>query len=186
MILIESFLCFYFNRGKTFQLISFVHTVFKHCDLTNARTCLILCPVNVISNWASEFAYWLSGLRPTIKVHQFSLFKTKAARWERLEKWNERGGVMLMGYEIYRRLSNDSDYNFFLLDPGPDIIVCDEGHVLKNANAGISKALNKIRTKRRIILTGTPLQNNLKEYYYMVNFVKPHLCKIEYLFRVEV
>jgi transcriptional regulator ATRX len=170
---------FFFFRGKTFQLISFLHTIFKHSDITRTRTCLILCPVNVISNWAVEFSHWLSGIRPTIKVYQFSLFKTKSARWERLEKWNDKGGVMLMGYEIYRRLSNDDDYNFFLSDPGPDIVVCDEGHVLKNANAGISKALNKIRTKRRIILTGTPLQNNLKEYYYMVHFVKPHLCKFK-------
>ena len=172
-------ICLYLFRGKTFQLISFLHTIFKHSDITRTRSCLILCPVNVISNWAAEFSHWLSGLRPTIKVYQFSLFKTKSARWERLEKWNDKGGVMLMGYEIYRRLSNDKNYNFFLTDPGPDIIVCDEGHVLKNANAGISKALNKIRTKRRIILTGTPLQNNLKEYYYMVHFVKPHLCKFK-------
>ncbi|CAF3746940.1 unnamed protein product [Rotaria socialis] len=168
-------LAHHMGLGKTFQLISFLHTVFKHSDITCTRTCLILCPVNVISNWAAEFSYWLSGVRPTIKLYQFSLFKTKSARWERLEKWNDKGGVMLMGYEIYRRLSNDPDYNFFLCDPGPDIIVCDEGHVLKNAKAGISKALNKIRTKRRIILTGTPLQNNLREYYYMVHFVKPHL-----------
>jgi len=133
----------------------------------------------VISNWSAEFSQWLYGLRPTIKVHQFSLFKTKLARWERLNKWNDKGGVMLMGYEIYRRLSNHEDYQFFLTNPGPDMIVCDEGHVLKNANAGISKALSRIRTKRRIILTGTPLQNNLKEYYYMVHFVKPHLCKLK-------
>ncbi|CAF2952071.1 unnamed protein product [Rotaria sp. Silwood2] len=168
-------LAHHMGLGKTFQLISFLHAVFKHSDISRTRTCLILCPVNVISNWAAEFSYWLSGVRPTIKVYQFSLFKTKSARWERLEKWNDKGGVMLMGYEIYRRLSNDADYNFFLSDPGPDIVVCDEGHVLKNAKAGISKALNKIRTKRRIILTGTPLQNNLREYYYMVHFVKPHL-----------
>ncbi|CAF1582131.1 unnamed protein product [Adineta ricciae] len=168
-------LAHHMGLGKTFQLISFLHTIFKHSDVTQTRTCLILCPVNVISNWAAEFTLWLSGLRPTIKVYQFSFFKSKSARWECLEKWNNKGGVMLMGYEIYRRLSNDIDYNFFLTDPGPDIIVCDEGHILKNANAGISKALNKVRTKRRIILTGTPLQNNLKEYYYMVHFVKPHL-----------
>ncbi|CAF3872676.1 unnamed protein product [Adineta steineri] len=168
-------LAHHMGLGKTFQLISFLHTVFKHSDITRTYTCLILCPVNVISNWAAEFSHWLSGVRPSIKVYQFSLFKTKSSRWESLEKWNKKGGVMLMGYEIYRRLSNDNDYNFFLCDPGPDIIVCDEGHVLKNANAGISKALNKIRTQRRIILSGTPLQNNLKEYYYMVHFVKPHL-----------
>lgn len=164
-------------------MISFLHTVFKHADLTKTRTCLILCPVNVISNWAAEFSYWLSGLRPTIRVHQFSHYKTRSARLERLNKWQDKGGVMLMGYEIYRRMTNDKHYHRHVSNPGPDLVVCDEGHVLKNANAGISKALNQIRTKRRIILTGTPLQNNLKEYYFMVHFVKPHLRKsIRFLF----
>jgi len=168
-------LAHHMGLGKTFQLISFLHTVFKHADLTKTRTCLILCPVNVISNWAAEFSYWLSGLRPTIRVHQFSHYKTRSARLERLNKWQDKGGVMLMGYEIYRRMTNDKHYHRHVSNPGPDLVVCDEGHVLKNANAGISKALNQIRTKRRIILTGTPLQNNLKEYYFMVHFVKPHL-----------
>lgn len=46
---------------------------------------------------------------------------------------------------------------------GADIIVCDEGHMLKNEATALSKAMSRVRTLRRIVLTGTPMQNNLKE-----------------------
>jgi transcriptional regulator ATRX len=51
--------------------------------------------------------------------------------------------------------------------------MADEGHLLKNEDSDIYKAMNQISTRRRIMLTGTPLQNNLFEFFTMVQFVHP-------------
>lgn len=110
-----------------------------------------------------------------------------------LQEWHRcgtagynRAGCLLAGYEAFRGLvtyhkkknitlnpdqieSVKKKVDETLLNPGADIIICDEGHIIKNSKSGISMAISLVKTKRRIILTGTPIQNNLREckFYFV-------------------
>jgi DNA repair and recombination protein RAD54B len=56
-----------------------------------------------------------------------------------------------------------------------DLIICDEGHRLKNGTIKTVLAAKQLPVERRIILTGTPLQNDLSEFYAMCDFVNPQV-----------
>jgi transcriptional regulator ATRX len=179
--------------GKTLQVIALVHTVMIHKSLTNVNRVLILLPVNVQKNWREEFHKWTSKCSQRIRIYELPEDKNGSSAKERVKKrlneiklWFNKGGVFLIGYNIFVRLvqglnmgkqakSMVDEFHKCLLNPGPDLIVCDEGHILKNEKTTLSKNINKIATSRRIVLTGTPMQNNLIEYHCMVSFVKPNL-----------
>lgn len=106
-----------------------------------------------------------------------------------LEEWSnsatnpicKRVGCLLIGYEAFRTLVSYATYKKrvnmnpneteainskvrkHLIKPGADLVVCDEGHIIKNRKSATSVAVAEIQTAKRIILTGTPIQNNLKE-----------------------
>uniref|UniRef100_A0A8C3YAC3 DNA helicase n=1 Tax=Catharus ustulatus TaxID=91951 RepID=A0A8C3YAC3_CATUS len=171
--------------GKTLQVVSFLHTVLL-CDKLDFRTALVVCPLNTALNWLNEFEKWQEGLEDEEKldVYELATVKRPQERSYMLQQWQDDGGVMIIGYEMYRNLAQGRNvksrklkeiFNKALVDPGPDFVVCDEGHILKNEASAVSKAMNSIRSRRRIILTGTPLQNNLIEYHCMVNFIKENL-----------
>lgn len=98
--------------------------------------------------------------------------KTYESRKNIIDEWRREHGVLITSYELYRSVVNYKYIDKFpsilegLVDPGPDLVICDEGHVIKNHVTTVSKAVNRIKTLRRIVLTGTPLQNNLKECMY--------------------
>ncbi|XP_017094325.2 helicase ARIP4 isoform X2 [Drosophila bipectinata] len=189
--------------GKTLQVVSFCDIFLRH---TSAKTVLCVMPINTLQNWLSEFNMWIpryssdSNVRP----RNFDIYvlndqqKTLTARAKVILNWVHEGGVLLIGYELFRLLAlklvktrkrkgsivrpdgMDSSSDLMnvvfeaLVKPGPDLVICDEGHRIKNSHAGISLALKQIRTRRRIVLTGYPLQNNLLEYWCMVDFVRPN------------
>ncbi|XP_024393599.1 protein CHROMATIN REMODELING 20 isoform X2 [Physcomitrium patens] len=167
--------------GKTLQVIGFVHTVLKKVDL-GLKTVLIVVPVNVLHNWRSEFHKWQPGNEAPVPVYMLEdVARDNVNRARLLGKWQRCGGVMLIGYTAFRNLSIGKTVKdkivrdnlcTSLQDPGPDILVCDEAHMIKNRKADITQALRQVRTHRRIALTGSPLQNNLLEYYCMVDFVR--------------
>ncbi|XP_017875510.1 transcriptional regulator ATRX homolog isoform X2 [Ceratina calcarata] len=171
--------------GKTLQVIALVYTLLTH-EQTGVKTVLIVSPLNTVLNWLNEFNLWLKDLDDynDVDVYEMTKLKKNVERVYQLQHWHESGGVMIIGYEMFRNLSANNnrmrkkmreDTLRYLIDPGPDLIVCDEGHLLKNEDTALSKSIKRIKTLRRIVLTGTPLQNNLNEYHCMVQFVKPSL-----------
>ncbi|CAL1267618.1 unnamed protein product [Larinioides sclopetarius] len=172
--------------GKTLQVITFLHTCLTNKHVNKyIKTALVICPYNTVLNWSKELDYWLQEVDGNILVHELTLAKDNYSRVDVLTYWQRDGGILIISYDLFRRLASakikglkskgKATIYSSLIDPGPDIVICDEGHVLKNVNSAISKACSTINTERRIVLTGTPLQNNLLEYHCMLSFVKPHL-----------
>uniref|UniRef100_A0A672KR62 DNA helicase n=1 Tax=Sinocyclocheilus grahami TaxID=75366 RepID=A0A672KR62_SINGR len=173
------------SRSGSSDVVTFLHTVLL-CEKMNFSTALVVCPLNTVLNWLNEFEKWQVGLKDeeSLEVTELATVKRPQERAYALQRWQEDGGVMIIGYEMYRNLTQGRNikskklkevFQKTLVDPGPDFVICDEGHVLKNEASAVSKAMNSITTRRRVVLTGTPLQNNLIEYHCMVNFIKENL-----------
>ncbi|XP_053668559.1 transcriptional regulator ATRX homolog [Anopheles marshallii] len=173
--------------GKTLQVVTLTHTLLANADMTGVERVLIVCPLSTVLNWANEYHMWMKHVKKgtEVEVFEISRYKDNVTRANKLMEWHNEGGVMIMGYDMFRNLANPTasrirkkvreSLQISLIDPGPELIVCDEGHLLKNEKTSLSQAVNRITTMRRIVLTGTPIQNNMKEYYCMVQFVKPKL-----------
>lgn len=173
--------------GKTLQVVAFLQTVMNNSYTKDKiHKVLIIVPLNVARNWADEFRKWSEEckIKNEIKIYEMIMVKTIKDRGTCISNWYENGGILIITINLFTQLiGNKKDKKArsnlrleeYLLDPGPDMVIVDEGHLLKNDKTWFNICVNKIKTLRRVILTGTPLQNNLSEYYIMVDFVKPNL-----------
>ncbi|KAF7232846.1 hypothetical protein EG68_09768 [Paragonimus skrjabini miyazakii] len=153
--------------GKTVQAIALLWLLLNQGPYGGRpviRRCLIVTPGSLMQNWVSEISKWLGRERlPVFCVNQGSSIKSYLTR-----NSISAPPVIIMSYEMFLQNSHDV-YNI----PYLDMVICDEGHRLKNATVHTSMALRQIPARRRILLTGTPVQNDLNELWSLADFCAP-------------
>lgn len=156
--------------GKTLQVISLIYSLLTSSNVPIINKCIIVCPSTLIQNWLQEFHKWLGVYRLLIQYigpHQKTVSEQKQCIT--CFTTTPTSKVLILSYEMYRKYDKQLQSI-----PSNSILVCDEGHRLKNANGNKTIiALQNSNIKKRILLTGTPAQNNLSEFYAMMNIILP-------------
>ncbi|GJE95475.1 ATP-dependent helicase [Phanerochaete sordida] len=156
--------------GKTVQVISFsAHLK----DKGNKGPHLIVVPSSTLENWLREF----QRFAPSINVRAYYAGKDERP-FLRQELWDtQKKKANDDGWEIlittYNLAQGDEKDRKFFRRVEWDTCVFDEGHVLKNFQSQRYQALLKYEANWRLLLTGTPLQNNLQELVSLMNFILP-------------
>ncbi|EFJ41266.1 hypothetical protein VOLCADRAFT_107785 [Volvox carteri f. nagariensis] len=136
-----------------------------------APTCsrpLVLCPASLVANWGAELSRWLEGRVAPVVVDDTRGEKVKevlATFGSRVVRSGGRGGggvhraqqyqVLVMGYTTFRM------HREAVVRKGVDIVICDEAHTLKNGESQLTKAVAGLPARMRLLLSGTPIQNDL-------------------------
>uniref|UniRef100_A0A670YSW7 DNA excision repair protein ERCC-6-like n=1 Tax=Pseudonaja textilis TaxID=8673 RepID=A0A670YSW7_PSETE len=147
--------------GKTIQIIAFLSGMF---DAQLVRSVLLVMPVTLVNNWKEEFAKWAPGIR--VKVFHGT---SKKERRQHLHQIQTGKGVLLTSYQMtlanWEQLSSCDQQAFIW-----DYLILDEAHKIKSPSAKTTKALSAIPARNRVLLTGTPVQNNLQELWSLFDF----------------
>lgn len=160
--------------GKTLQCLALMWTLLRQGPRgkKTIEKCIIVCPSSLVRNWANEIIKWLGeGVLTPLAVDGKS---TKTADLgQALQQWSVASGrnivrpVLIISYETLRRNVDK------LAGTEVGLMLADEGHRLKNGDSLTFTALNALRCERRVILSGTPIQNDLSEYFSLLNFANP-------------
>lgn len=143
--------------GKTLQTISFIQYVKEKYP---GSTQLVVCPTSLIFNWENE----LQKFCPTLKFHihygsNRELNKTHFTEFD----------VVLSTYGVVR---NDvEELSGFLWQ----YVILDESQAIKNPDARVTRAIKELRAVNRVIISGTPVQNNTSDLFAQFNFLNPGL-----------
>ncbi|SCU84872.1 LADA_0D04346g1_1 [Lachancea dasiensis] len=175
---LHGILCDDMGLGKTLQTICIIasdqYLRNEEYEKTQAREMrplpsLIVCPPSLTGHWEQEFMQYA----PFLKVLVFA--GGPSTRYPLRNKLAE-ADIVVTSYDVAR---NDVDivgkYDF-------NYCVLDEGHIIKNAQSKLAKAVKMVRANHRLILTGTPIQNNVVELWSLFDFLMPGFLGTEKMF----
>ncbi|RMZ89025.1 hypothetical protein DV736_g3744, partial [Chaetothyriales sp. CBS 134916] len=157
--------------GKTYQVIAFL----SHLRETGQHgPHLVVVPAATLENWLKEF----QNFSPQLQVEPYysTVPGERAHMRDLIDHKRESINVIITTYA----LAKAPDDHKWLKNFGFKCTVYDEGHFLKNAESQVYRRLIRIKSQFRLLLTGTPLQNNLKELISLLGFMLPDLFKDKY------
>ncbi|KAL3438532.1 SNF2 family N-terminal domain-containing protein [Aspergillus tetrazonus] len=147
--------------GKTLQTISFIGYLRHLCDITGPH--LVAVPKSTLDNWKREFHKW------TPEVNVLVLQGDKEERHKLINErlLDEDFDVCITSYEmILREKSHLKKFAW-------EYIIIDEAHRIKNEESSLAQIIRVFNSRNRLLITGTPLQNNLHELWALLNFLLP-------------
>ncbi|XP_051837841.1 DNA excision repair protein ERCC-6 [Antechinus flavipes] len=158
--------------GKTIQIIAFlaglsyskIRTRGSNYRFEGLGPTVIVCPTTVMHQWVREFHTWWPPFRVAILHETGSYANKKVTLIREIARCH---GILITSYSYIRLMQdsiNNHDWHYVILD---------EGHKIRNPNAAVTLACKQFRTPHRIILSGSPMQNNLKELWSLFDFVFP-------------
>ncbi|KAI1988522.1 chromatin remodeling complex Adenosinetriphosphatase [Ophidiomyces ophidiicola] len=147
--------------GKTLQTISFLGYLRHMCGITGPH--LITVPKSTLDNWNREFSKW------TPEVNVLVLQGAKDERHQLINDRliDEKFDVCITSYEmVLREKSHLKKFAW-------EYIIVDEAHRIKNEESSLAQIIRLFNSRNRLLITGTPLQNNLHELWALLNFLLP-------------
>nr|KAF6477649.1 helicase like transcription factor [Molossus molossus] len=137
----------------------------KKTDVERPRTTLIICPLSVLSNWIDQFG---QHIKSDVHLNFYVYYGPDRIRDPTLLSKQD---IVLTTYNILTH-----DYGMKGDSPLHSIrwlrVILDEGHAIRNPNAQQTKAVLCLEAERRWVLTGTPIQNSLKDLWSLLSFLK--------------
>lgn len=163
--------------GKTLQTLSLFSYLTEHHPSPpgHHRPFLVVCPLSVLSSWMTECKRWTPHLRP-MRFHGPVIEKERMKKLAEFGELDDDGvtvhpfDVVITTYEVFEK-----EVTWFRRAFVWRYVVLDEGHKIKNELTNISQALQGLTAEYRLVLTGTPLQNNLKELWALLHFILPEV-----------